>query len=234
MRCAEVICERNDTMENKALVKADFDKIAMIQEKKWDHNRHYHNYLLKHLGKNLEYALDIGCGKGEFAKALAHRAKKVIGVDLSEQMISMAKADTATDNIEYVLGDVMELELENSKYDCIASIATMHHLPLEEMMRKAKAALKDKGVFMVLDLYQEENILDYLTSAAAIPFNILMMLMIEGRVRPSAEEMNAWREHGKHDRYLTLKQIKAIADQVMPGSKIKRHFYWRYSIIWQK
>lgn len=221
-------------MENKTIVREDFNRIALIRDRKWDHNRHYHKYLLKHLDKSIGLSLEIGCGKGEFARALAQRSKRVIGIDLSEKMTAIAKALTPDGNIEYLVEDVMEFDLQKEKYDCIASIATAHHLPMKELMAKAKDALRENGTFLILDLYQEEAIWDYIISAFAIPLNILMMLIKEGRLRVSEEEMNAWREHGKSDKYLTLKQVKAITQEIMPGAVIKRHFYWRYSIVWKK
>ncbi len=38
-------------------------------------------------------ALDAGCGPGAFARLLAHRAARVVGVDLSPRMIEHARAD---------------------------------------------------------------------------------------------------------------------------------------------
>lgn len=221
-------------MEDKELIRADFDKIALIKDKEWDHNRHYHKYLLKHLDNNIELSIDIGCGKGEFASQLIEKSNKVIGIDLSDEMIKMARNVNTSEKIDYIAADVMEMELENDKYDCIASIATAHHLPMRELMLKAKTALKQHGTFLILDLYYAGNLLDKLIEGLAVPCNIIMMLAIEGRLRPSKEEIDAWREHGKHDRYLTLKEVKELCNEIMPGAKVKRHFYWRYSIVWKK
>lgn len=221
-------------MKDKALVKDDFDRIARLADKKWDHNRHYHSYLLKHIGSDMQLSLDIGCGKGEFAILLSQKSQRVVGMDLSEKMLEAARLNAPNDKVKYIQGDIMELELEEGQYDCIASIATAHHLPMRELMEKAKKALRPGGVFMILDLYQEAGLLDKLISAAAVPLNAVMMLAVEGRMRPDQEEMQAWREHGKHDKYLTLREVNALCREVMPGAKVKRHFYWRYSIIWTK
>jgi hypothetical protein len=33
---------------------------------------------------------------------------------------------------------------------------------------------------------------------------------------------------------LPLKQIRKVADAVIPGFRLQRHLFWRYSLVWQK
>lgn len=221
-------------MEDKDIVKSDFDKIAKLKEKKWDHNRHYHKYLLEHVRDNIGLSLDIGCGKGEFAYLLSQKSKKVTGIDLSAEMINAANENKKNEKIDFLIGDIMDFDIGVEKYDCIASIATVHHLPIREFFIKVKESLKESGVFLVLDLYKAETIADYLITAIAFPINTFKMLIMEGRLKPSLEERIAWGEHGKHDQYLTLRQVRTICKEIIPGSKVKRHFFWRYSIVWKK
>lgn len=51
---------------------------------RWDHNSHYHRYLLNQLPSTIARALDIGCGYGEFAAHLAQRAAQVDVIDVSQ------------------------------------------------------------------------------------------------------------------------------------------------------
>lgn len=221
--------------QHKIDIIKDFDRISKIEERKWEHNNHYHKYLMKNVPNNREKVLEIGCGKGVFARLMAKDFKKVIAVDFSEGMIEKAKAiSKGLNNIEYRLEDITKHDFKNNKYDCIASIATMHHLPFREMLIKAKEGLKDNGVFMVLDLYESKTITDYLISLVAAPVNIIFMLFKNGRLRPSEEERKAWEEHSKNDVYMTFKDIKIICKKVMPEAKVRRHFFWRYSIVWRK
>lgn len=221
--------------QHKIDIIKDFDRISKIEERKWEHNNHYHKYLIKNMPDNREKALEIGCGKGVFARLMAKDFKKVIAVDFSEGMIEKAKAISKDlINIEYKLEDITKHDFKNNKYDCIVSIATMHHLPFREMLIKAKEGLKDNGVFMVLDLYESKTITDYLVSLFAAPVNIIFMLFKNGSLRPSEEERKAWKEHSKNDVYMSFKDIKTICKKVMPEAKVRRHFFWRYSIVWRK
>src|SRR5215216_5407704 len=88
-------------------VQADFDRIALLDDRyAWSHNDHYHDWLLGHVPTPCAEALDVGCGMGTFSRALAWRAGRVVGVDLSPQMVRIARERSrGFTNIEYVEAD---------------------------------------------------------------------------------------------------------------------------------
>ncbi|WML34152.1 class I SAM-dependent methyltransferase [Clostridium sp. OS1-26] len=222
-------------MDGKDAIIDDFNRIANTKPSNWEHNKQYHNFLLKFVPKECEKALDIGCGTGEFTRLLAKKFYIVEGIDLSPEMIRVAEQQSRKyNNIDYQVKDVSEFDLGQEKYDCIVSIATFHHLQFDEMLLKIREALKPNGVFMILDLYKEEKLTDYLISIAAIPINIITMLIKTGKVKKSEEEIKAWNEHAKHDRYMTIRNIEKITREIMPNAKLKRHLFWRYSLVWKK
>ncbi|MDF5707628.1 MAG: DUF1698 domain-containing protein [Nostoc sp. S4] len=72
--------------ENYALIEKirhDFDRIALHEQEGWNHNSHYHNFLLKQLPLDSRNVLDIGCGTGLYSRLIAQRADRVIAIDLS-------------------------------------------------------------------------------------------------------------------------------------------------------
>jgi hypothetical protein len=95
-------------------------------------------------------------------------------------------------------------------------------------------ALKPGGTLIVLDLFQEEGLADALTSGLAVPVNAALRLVKTGRLRRPRELRAAWAEHGRHDSYLTLDQVRQICDSVLPGAQVRKHLLWRYSITWKK
>jgi SAM-dependent methyltransferase len=54
-----------------ATLSADFDRLAVLEDGRWDHNRHYHGWLLRRLPAECRSALDVGCGTGDFAGLLS-------------------------------------------------------------------------------------------------------------------------------------------------------------------
>jgi len=222
-------------MEDAAMIRTDFDCLSTFDGDGWSHNDHYHPYLLRHLPQECGESLEIGCGTGTFARLLAECSQHVIAFDLSSEMIRIARERSADfPNIDYRAADILEWPFPAEQFDCIASIATLHHLPLEEMLAKMKAALRPGGVLLILDLFKAKELTDYLLSAAAFPANITMRFLKTERLRPPEAERRAWEEHGKHDHYLSISQIRRACNEVLPGAMIKRHLFWRYSLVWQK
>lgn len=220
---------------SSAIIRADFDRIAEHDADGWDHSTHYHPFLLAHLPDICQRSVEIGCGTGSFARLLARRSGAVLGIDLSPEMVRIARERSAgLPNIEYLADDVLTHPIPPESCDCIVSIATLHHLPMEEMLEKMKRSLRIGGVLMVLDLYEPEGLGDLLRSAAAVPVNIVLLLARNGRLRRTPEARRAWEEHARHDSYLTLSDVRGIASRVLPGAIIRRHLLWRYSIVWTR
>src|SRR5260370_39606798 len=104
-------------------VQADFDRIALVSPDGSVQNNHYHRFLLRQLPIDCRSALEIGCGKGEFSRLLAARSRRVLALDLSSEMIRLARASSAhLANIEFQIADVMRYDLPIDVFDCIATI----------------------------------------------------------------------------------------------------------------
>jgi len=217
------------------LIRDDFDRLALLDTDDWNHNNHYHAFLLKHLPQGCELTLDIGCGSGAFSRRLAEHSQHVLGLDLAPEMIRLAQARSQKYlNIEYQVADVLQWDFPREKYDCIASIATFHHLPLKVMLQKAQQALRPGGVLLILDLFKSVTLADHLTDIASIPVNLFLRLAKTGKLRESEAVRAAWAEHGTHDVYLPLSVIHQACSEIVPAARLQRHLMWRYSIIWKK
>jgi ubiquinone/menaquinone biosynthesis C-methylase UbiE len=132
-------------------IEADFDRLALLDDEGWTANNHYHDFLLKHVPQNCDKALEIGCGTGAFARRLAERCKRVIALDLSPEMIRVARARSSQfDTLEFQLADAMTWDFPQSQFDFICSIATLHHLQQRELFVKMKDALNPRGVLVIL------------------------------------------------------------------------------------
>jgi len=222
--------DRSDT----SLIQADFDRLAAFSREEWNQNNHYHRFLLRHVPPHCRQALELGCGSGTFARLVATRAQQVLALDVSPQMIRLARERSwQYANIDFQVADALLWEFPPEHFDCIVSIATLHHLPLEEMLTKMKHSLRVNGVLLVLDLYQE-SLAGAFTTLAALPISLILKFLKTGRFTEPPEERAAWAEHVKHDSYLPLSQLRQRCQVQLPGVKIRKHLLWRYSLMWKK
>jgi ubiquinone/menaquinone biosynthesis C-methylase UbiE len=216
-------------------VEADFDRLALLDDEGWTANNHYHNFLLKHVPPNCENALEIGCGTGAFARRLAERCKRVVALDLSPEMIRVARSRLSQfNNLEFQLADAMTWDFPDSQFDFICSIATLHHLQQRELLVKIKEALKPGGVLVILDLVESNSLVERILDVIALGVSGGLRLIHNGRLKPPPEARKAWEQHGKHDSYSSVNQMRAVSNEILPGSIVRRHLLWRYTLVYQK
>lgn len=103
--------------------------------------------VLPHLSKGA-HILDIGCANGRTVEQLNIRGYQTTGIDISEELLRIAR--TNAPESKFILGDIRELELEPI-YDAVISIDVFCHiLNLEELtnvFRKVYAAIDENGIF---------------------------------------------------------------------------------------
>ena len=216
-------------------VRADFDRIALLAGEGSGHGGHHEEYLARHVPAPCREALDIGCGTGEFSRLLAARSERVLALDLSPNMVGLAAERSARfTNIDFRVADVLTTELPAERFDCVATIATLHHLPAAAVLPKIKRALRPGGVLLVLDLFRNEGLSDAVAGALSVPLSLGLRLARRERLLPRREVRRAWAEHARHDTYLTVAQVRQLCAEMLPGAAVRRHLLWRYSLVWKK
>lgn len=90
--------------------------------------------------------LDVGCGTGELTEKLAADGAKVIGMDLSKNMIEKAKK--AHPGPEFFMGDATEIPYSNY-FDTVFSNAVFHWIPNQrKLIDSVRRALKAEGLLV--------------------------------------------------------------------------------------
>src|SRR3712207_709403 len=77
-----------------------------------------------------EQVLDLGCGAGHTALAVAPHAASVTAVDLTPEMLDVAArlaADRGVANVTFRAADVAALPFENASFDLVTSRVSAHH-----------------------------------------------------------------------------------------------------------
>jgi 2-polyprenyl-3-methyl-5-hydroxy-6-metoxy-1,4-benzoquinol methylase len=95
--------------------------------------------------------LDLGCGSGESLVPLARRGAHVIGIDISPELIRLARqrlsgyglAATLRDGSAYATG------LADESVDVVFSMALLHHLDLPTARNEIQRVLRPGGLFIL-------------------------------------------------------------------------------------
>lgn len=95
--------------------------------------------------------LDVGCGTGIHSIELGQRGYTVLGVDLSESMITRAKAKAAgLENVSFMVADARKLELP-CKFDAaLAMYGVVSYFTLDDdllhFLRSVRSVLREGGL----------------------------------------------------------------------------------------
>lgn len=127
-------------------MKIPFDRVADIYDKTRELPPEVMRKIVQTLVKELKgykTVLDIGAGTGRFAKPLQENEFKVVGVDISHDMIQNAKKKGLN---HLLLGDACSLPFRNSSFDAALSVHVLHLISdwqtaLKEICRVTKDEL---------------------------------------------------------------------------------------------
>jgi len=73
--------------------------------------------------------LDLGCGAGQLAHHLATAgAAEVVGVDVSERMLALARADWAHPRVTYVHASIEDAAFPRERFDLVVSSLALHYV----------------------------------------------------------------------------------------------------------
>jgi len=94
--------------------------------------------------------LEIGCGTGALARAMARRGARITAIDLSPEMIHVARARTPGHlAIDYRVADLVHLAPRG--FDIAVAIDTLRHLDLSEALARMASAIVPGGIVRVVD-----------------------------------------------------------------------------------
>ena len=126
-----------DTNENRT---RDLDKTATIETLK--------NY-------DFESVLELGCGTGKNTKWLLEKAKQIIGLDFSQEMLKKAKEKISDERVIFKKADLTESwKIDNNFADLITCSLTLEHLKnLNHVFNQARLKLKNNGLFFISELH---------------------------------------------------------------------------------
>lgn len=192
-----------------------------------DFGRHYYfsyipiAYLGNVKGKTI---LEAGCGTCETLVRIAKKAKKVIGIDISKSVLSIAKSNFENNEIskrkfELSKGDLRKMKFKNNTFDITFNTGVVEHFdddrinnkPVEEMIRVTKKG--GRIVFLVPSTYSPYYFYYRLTRL------------------PGLQKLYPWEEHRCYTFAMLQNQLREIKSKYNIKYKTRLCFYSLFTYL---
>ena len=171
-----------------------------------------------------EVVLDLGTGVGHTAFAVAPRVREVVGIDLTSEMIALARegaAERKIANVRFVRGDVSELPFPDASFDVATSRYSAHHYHQpERVLRELARVLRPGGRFVLVDtISPEEPALDTFINAVELlrdrshvrDYRVSEWQAMLGRAGFRAEVLKRWDLRQNFDDWIKRMQTPPVA-----------------------
>lgn len=116
--------------------------------------------------------LDFGCGGGENSLLLASHGAQVFGIDISPELIEIAKERLAVNNLkaEFRAASAYDTGLPDGSVDAVLCAAILHHLEADKAQREILRVLKPGGVLIIEEPVRDSRAYSFLRGL--IPYSI--------------------------------------------------------------
>ncbi len=99
--------------------------------------------------KRMKRCLDLACGNGRLSRELSLLAEDMYGLDISEEMLKIAKQKCPS--MQTALGEVTQMPYEDGFFDLIVINGALHHFfALRKTMMEAYRVLAPGGMIAIL------------------------------------------------------------------------------------
>lgn len=155
-----------------------------------------------------------------------------IGSPPSQRNEDVARAQANVSGIENATVREESFDLTRAsqpRYDLVSFIAVLHHLPLAPALQAARSLLRPGGRLVIVGLAQE--------TSADLPWSLASVFLNAGigairhprRAHATPPNMMAPTAQPLE----TFEQIRETARAVLPGVKMRRALFWRYTVVWE-
>lgn len=140
---------------------------------------------LRDHGMEEKEILDFGCGEGEISTQLAKLGGRVTAIDISPELIEMAKRrsdlDGVRDRVACMVRDIEESPLPESQFDFAVCNAVLHHVDVYAYLPRILTSLKPGGVAIIVEPIAFSRFLQRLRD----------LLPIEKNASPGERQLNS-------------------------------------------
>ncbi len=208
----------------------DMDAAEYDNSGKYEVVRSRYHYVVDEVLRNqFQSWLDVGCGTGVLLALVGEQRKaaKLFGIDLSEEMIKIARAKLG-DKADLRVSDSERLPFEDEKFDLITCTFSFHHYPNPTaVLTGMKRVLSPNGKLIIADavMFTPLRQLRNAIAAFAKEEKFYPKREILALVRAAGLEVSKWSRMDWLAYLIVAKRPGASLTQggCCPGSRTKAH-----------
>ncbi|MEV0031569.1 class I SAM-dependent methyltransferase [Nocardia sp. NPDC050793] len=196
----------------------------------WSHNDHYGPWVVGQVAASgARHVLDVGCGTGNLVARLRCRVATVTALEPDCATASVAAQRFADDPAVTVAHTDFAGRDPDRRWDAITLVAVLHHLPLVPTLRELRRCLVPGGRLVVVGCYRSSGPIDLLADLPAMIANpVIGLVKHPARADAPPQHMTA----PTADPEETLADIRAAAARELPGARIRRRLFWRFTLVY--
>lgn len=192
----------------------------------WNHNTAYHPWLMTIASRLGGDVLDVGCGDGLLAERLATVSRSVTGIEPDPPAAQRARRRLREhDTVEVLDASFEDFDPNGRRYDLITFVATLHHLELRTALSRARDMLTPSGEIAIVGLSANRTAWDWVWTMCCLP-----AVVAGSRLHHETPDIGVVVAEPTDG----LRDIRRIANDVLPGADVRRGFYYRYLLHWSQ
>ncbi len=140
----------------KIIIYTHYFNPKSVAERYFKGRPQYHSFVIEKIKKSLKlkntvkFALDVGCGTGFSSKALDEISERVVGVDISFEMLKFAEKKS---HIDYYVASAENLPLADKTFDLVTISQAIHWIDRKSFFAEADRVLKPRRFVVAYDNY---------------------------------------------------------------------------------
>jgi SAM-dependent methyltransferase len=91
------------------------------------------------------HVLELGCGAGYFTKELVRTGGRITAIDISNDLLSIAKQTVRTEAVELRIENAYNMTFPDMCFDSVVGSSVLHHLDLDKALSECYRVLKPGG-----------------------------------------------------------------------------------------
>ena len=192
----------------------------------WNHNTAYHPWLTGIAGEHRGDVLDVGCGDGLLVERLAPVSRSIVGIDSDPGAVRRARDRLCgRANVSISEHAFHAFDPGDVRFDLITFVATIHHMDLRGTLGRARDLLRPSGEIAIVGLSANKTASDWVWAGLCLP-----AVRIGSRLHRETPDVGLVMTDPRE----SLAEIRAAADEVIPGATVRRALYYRYLLRWRR